>query len=73
MASIKTHLPLKPSALFLAFEMALVLLAATKPMHLEQWPSLIRRKKKWCSSATDASLQHMPRSRRKRSTRRGRS
>ena len=53
MASIMTHLLLKPSAFFPAFEITLALPAATKLAHPEVWPLLIQRKKKWCRSATD--------------------
>ena len=53
MASIMTHLLLKPSAFFLAFEIALALPAVMKLAHPEVWPSLIWRKKRWHSRATD--------------------
>ena len=53
MASIMTHLLLKPSAFFPAFMIALALPAATKLAHPEVWSPLIRRKKKWRSRATD--------------------
>ena len=53
LASIMTHLLLKPSAFFPAFEIELALPAAMKLVHPEVQPSLMRGKKKWRSRATN--------------------
>ena len=53
MAPIMTHLALRLSAFFPVFEIELAWPAAMKLAHPEIWPPMRRRKKKWCSSATD--------------------
>ena len=53
LSSIMTHLLRKPSALFPAFEMALALEYATKPVHAEILAPVTQREKKWRSKATE--------------------
>ena len=58
--SIMTHLLRKPSALFLAFEIALALEYATKPTHAEMLAPVTRREKKWRSNATEGVTRCVP-------------